>query len=115
MPYVVDVSCSPNNPVLQKELVEKAHCYHTDKNSTIYFTNDPQDVVKVAEIIKKYTPASYIASIENHGSVIYYAPQVYAKLPMHVKKEYINRLKNLNQYDRTVHDYVTAMRGYGAI
>ncbi len=73
--------------------------------STVYQTDDPEEIVRVASALRQ-TPQIFIALVSVNGTDIYYHPMELSTLDPQVKQQYISVMKRLPQTERTVHDYL---------
>jgi len=120
--YYFDVSypASANESVLknieQNVLYQFPHCtFCTNQllrptsnqyRNTIYTTNNPQDITRLAVTLKNIDPSFFIGYVSKDNNIFYYHPTELAFLSPKQKASYYNDLKHLPLIERTVHDYL---------
>lgn len=75
-------------------------------HSTIYSTDNPQEIARIASSLKFSDPRLFISFIERDGVIIYYHPIEVASLSPIDKQQYIRVMENLPQSERVLHDYL---------
>ncbi len=75
-------------------------------HSTIYRTNNPQDIVHVASSLKQADPRLFVAIISRGDKDIYYHPIKLTELTPQQRQHYIRVMEHLPQTERVLHDYI---------
>jgi hypothetical protein len=75
-------------------------------HSSIYITDRPQEIANVATSLREADPRIFVGFISHDGQSIYYHPAELARLPSHLKQQYIRVMEQLPQTQRILHDYL---------
>lgn len=116
MSYSFEISYPTSNGNLeakqQQVLQDYPMCSYSMKNTsgpyhrTIYRTDRPQEIAKLASALKRADSKFYIGFITHNNNTIYYHPTELALLSPAQQKNYRQELEHLESGDRVLHDYL---------